>query len=119
MIHLSADSKANYDRFVRRAKESNMVWGLKSSEGWATCPSNKNENTTVYPFWSDEAYAKRHCIKEWSNYKPASIDLDSFIDHWLKGMHEDGILVGTNWNSDLAGLEVEPIDLAKLLINQN
>ncbi len=30
-------------------------------------------------------------------------------------MHEDETLVGANWNSDLAGLEVEPIDLAKIL----
>lgn len=119
MLHLSADAKANYDRFVRRVKESNKVWGLKSPEGWAVCPSNEYENTTVYPFWSDEAYAKRHCINEWSNYWPASIDLDSFIDSWLKGMHEDGALVGANWNSDLAGLEIEPIDLAKLLIDES
>ena len=29
----------------------------------------------------------------------------------------DGALVGTNWNLDLAGIEVEPIDLAKQLLD--
>lgn len=118
MLHLTADSQANHERFIRRVKESRTVWRLKSKDGWAVCPSNEYENTTVFPFWSDEAYAKRHCQNEWVKYVPTAIDLDSFIDSWLKGMHDDGALVGTNWNFDLAGIEVEPIDLAKQLLDE-
>jgi hypothetical protein len=33
-------------------------------------------------------------------------------------MHEDGALVGTNWNANLADLEIEPIDLAKQLVDE-
>jgi hypothetical protein len=85
--------------------------------GWATCPSNEYENTNIYVFWSDEAYARRHCKEEWEDYVPTAITLDSFVDNWLKGMHNDGFLVGTNWDANLFGKEVEPIEIAKLLTN--
>ena len=116
MFRLKADSQASYDRFVRRVVEAEVVWGLLSSEGWAVCPSNEYEDTSVFPFWSDEAYAKAHCIEDWSSYRPEAIDLESFIDNWLRGMNEDGSLLGPNWNSALAGMEVEPIEVAKRLI---
>jgi hypothetical protein len=117
-LHLTADMQANYDRFVRRVKSFGVVWGLKSDEGWAFCPSNEYD-CNLYPFWSDEAYARRHCINEWADYKPTQIPLDEFIDSWLKGMHDAGELVGVNFNSDLAGLEVEPIQRAKKLIEDS
>ena len=31
-------------------------------------------------------------------------------------MSEDGVLVGTNWDEELSGLEVEPDDLARALL---
>ena len=114
-LHLTADMQDNYDRFVRRVKRSGVVWGLKSDEGWAVCPSNEYD-CDVYLFWSDEAYARRHCISKWAGYKPTQIPLNEFIDTWLKGMDEAGELAGTNFNADLAGLEVEPIQLAEDLI---
>lgn len=113
-FHLISDLNDNHRRFVERVKESGVVWGLKAEDGWAICPSNEHD-CNVMPFWSDEAYARRCAVKEWSGHTPTAIDIDSFIDHWLRGMHEDGMLVGTNFNADMAGLEVEPIDIAKEL----
>jgi hypothetical protein len=34
-------------------------------------------------------------------------------------MSEDGVLVGTNWDADLSGMEVEPGDLAGELLGGN
>ncbi len=31
-------------------------------------------------------------------------------------MNKDGLLVGTNWNAHLMGLEVEPAELAQALL---
>ncbi|WDF02381.1 MULTISPECIES: DUF2750 domain-containing protein [Bacillaceae] len=41
--------------------------------------------------------------------------LTEFKKDWLHGMNEDGLLVGTNWNAKLIGLEVEPMILYKEL----
>lgn len=113
-LHLTADLNANYDRFVSKVKTSGVVWGLSLEDGWAICPSTDNDRQ-VMPFWSDEAYAKRHAVKEWSEYVPTPIDLDSFIAHWLQGMNEDEILVGVDFDAQLAGLEIEPNELASEL----
>ena len=116
MLQDSATNQENYERFITKVLESKIIWGLKTHEGvWATCPSNDFEETNVYVFWSDEAYAKRHAKNEWVEYAPTAIPLDLFIDKWLKGMHQDNHLVGPNWDAHLFGKEVEPIEIAKLL----
>lgn len=116
MTDLTADPQANHDRFVQETRASGLVWGLRSDNGWAVCESNEYEDTDVYVFWSSEPEATFHCTDDWSAYVPASLELDDFVDTWLAGMAEDGVLVGTNWDADLMGLEVEPSDLAEELL---
>lgn len=33
-------------------------------------------------------------------------------------MHEDGVKVGLNWDANLSGLEVDPREVAKLLLEE-
>jgi len=116
MNELIDDGQARHERLVARVKETKTVWGLKSSHGWAVCESNEYEDTDVYPFWSEESDARVHCTDDWARFGPASLPLDVFIDTWLVGMSEDGVLVGTNWDAELSGLEIEPDDLARELL---
>jgi hypothetical protein len=116
MTDYSPDHQANHDRFIRDARTSGLVWGLQCDDGWAICESNEYEDTEVYPFWTEESAAAAHCTDDWAGFKPTSLALDLFIDTWLAGMSEDGVLVGTNWDADLMGLEVEPSDLAEELL---
>jgi hypothetical protein len=115
-----AASQANHDRFIQRVVASGEVWGLKSSDGWAICDSTQHvkdeEALDVMPFWSDHAYAKRAASGEWGEYVPTAIPLDLFIDRWLKGMHEDGTLVGTNWDAHNTGVEIDAVELAQALV---
>ncbi|RYD72016.1 MAG: DUF2750 domain-containing protein, partial [Verrucomicrobiaceae bacterium] len=60
--------------------------------------------------------AQNHVKGEWSGHVPTKIPLDEFIDNWLQGMDEDGLLVGPDWGESLSGLEVEPSELAEKLI---
>jgi hypothetical protein len=108
--------RENHDRFVRDVKLTGLVWGLRTDRGWAVCDSAEYEETEVYPFWSDKAEASVHCTEEWADYAPAKLALDRFIDTWLPGMSEDGVLVGTNWDAELTGLEVDPDVLAQELL---
>jgi hypothetical protein len=115
MLQDRATSEVNLRRFIERVRERGEVWGLRSDRGWAYCHSNEYENTDVLVFWSDRAYAQRHVKGEWSAHNPTAIPLDEFLDSWLLGMHEDGALVGPNWDVGLCGLEVEPRELADKL----
>ena len=98
---------------MQRVVASGIVWGLKDSEGSATSSStnDETEDRPIMPFWSDRAYAKQCAKDEWSVYEPTEIPLDLFLEHWLPGMEGDGYLVGTNWNAQLSGHEVEPLQL--------
>jgi hypothetical protein len=84
---------------------------LQGPEGWALCSSEKYDNTDVMPFWSKEGFAQVHCQEDWKDYVPVAIELEEFLEDWLSGMHEDVILVGANWDEELEGIEIEPLDL--------
>ena len=99
------------DRFVVEALETGCVFGLESEEGWALCPSEKYPNSDVMPLWSDRVAAQSQCRDEWGDYQAIPIALDELLDDWLPGMHEDELLVGVNWNQELEGEELEPLDL--------
>lgn len=115
MNQLTDDSQSNHDLFVQHVRETGQVWGLKFDKGWAVCESNEYEDVVVYPFWSAAEHAQLHCTEEWSRYVPTPIALDMFLDNWLPGMHEDNALVGTNWDEELCGMELEPVELGQLL----
>ncbi len=112
---LSDEDQENHQRFLDEARQSGTVWGLANEDGWAVCPSIEFEETDVFPFWSQERFAKALCVDEWSVYQAKSISVEDFLIEWLPGMHEDNALVGTNWDEELSGMEVEPADLAKSL----
>jgi hypothetical protein len=40
-----------------------------------------------------------------------AIELEEFLEDWLTGMHEEVVLAGINWNEELEGVEIEPLDL--------
>lgn len=118
MLQDLATCEANYDRFIEQVTQSREVWGLRNPEGgWAQCPSSEFGEADVIVFWSEKAYAGRHAVNEWSEYSPIPINLMEFIGTWLKGMQQDGSLVGPNWDANLCGLEVEPVHLAQRLLD--
>lgn len=109
---------------MERVAASGEVWGLRNEEGWCCTPSNEedeedyeagedeeDEGLMVIPFWSERAYAQQCAIEEWAIYTPTAIPLELFLTEWLPGMDEQGDLAGTNWNADLVGLEIDPLEL--------
>ena len=112
-VMLGGDFEENYDCFIQDAIQTGCVWGIESQEGFALCPSVDNDERDVMPLWSQPEYAQAHCKDEWENHKPVPISLEEFLDDWCPGMHEDTVLIGPNWNSDLEGDEVEPLDLVE------
>lgn len=100
-----------YDQFIHDALATGCVWGLESDDGWAICPSSSNDEIDVMPLWSQPELAEVHCQQEWAKYRPVPISLEELLDEWLPGMHEDVVLVGIDWNQQLDGEEVEPLDL--------
>lgn len=116
MSKLTADIQANLDLFVAETKANQLVWGLKNDEGWLACDSTEFENSEVMPFWSSKEDAQAHNVEEWADFEILEIPLDIFVEDWLLTLAEDGVLIGTNWNSTLDGKELEPSEIAKLYL---
>lgn len=108
---LSDDLDENLDRFIVESLQYGCVWGLQGGDGWALCGSEAHEDVDVMPFWSQQAFAQLHCVDDWAGYTPVAIDIEEFLEDWLPGMHEDLLLIGVNWNQELDGDEMEPLDL--------
>ena len=115
IVPLTSDLDANCRRFIEHIQESGQVWSLSSDDGWVVVDSTEYEDSEVMPFWSDESYAVQHCVDQWAHFKPTAITLDDFVDDWLTGMAEEGVLVGPNWNGELEGLELEPDEILQRL----
>lgn len=117
MSNLTSDIQANLELFVADTKQNNLVWGLRNDEGWLSCDSTEFENSEVMPFWSSKEDAQAHNVEEWADFEVLEIPLDIFVEDWLLTLSEDGVLVGTNWNSQLEGKEIEPAELAKMYLD--
>lgn len=111
-------SERNYAQFIKKVVKQNEVWYLHKDGGSAVSPSAKNVDLVVYPFWSDSFYAKVCANNEWAGYKPKAIALTEFLEVWLIPLYQDRRLIGTNWNEELLGKEMNPAQLLLELIKE-
>jgi hypothetical protein len=115
MDNVSNDKK-KHQQFVTQVCKSGFVWGLENKDGFAMASSSEFENDDGEPsevlcFWSDVALAKACANDEWKGYSTAQIELDDFMENWCINMYEDELLAGTNFDEELSGYELDPLDL--------
>lgn len=108
--------KNRHQKFVRTVSENGIVYGLKSKNGFATSNSTQFEDDNgnqigMICFWAEKVRAKSCAKDEWKKYKVTEIPLAKFMENWCVGMANDGLLIGTQFDQNLFGYEVEPLDL--------
>ena len=105
--------------FVDDVKTNQCLWGLQdeTGEGWVVCDSVEFENTDTMPLWSKESLASAHCTEEWESYKAIAIPVAEFLEYWVSDFNDDGVLVGINWQNNEDCPELDPIVLAKALVD--
>lgn len=120
MIQDSIVNMQKQERFIEKVCKSGTVWSLENSDGFATSQSNEYEDDDANPvqlicFWSDEQLAKA-CIKaEWYDYKPVELTLSDFIESWCIGMYNDGFLIGSDFDQNMFGYEIDPLEMIGML----
>ncbi len=108
--------KNRHKKFIKTVCETEIVYGLKNEKGFATSSSVHYEDKDGEPvgmicFWAEKARAKS-CTKDgWEKYKPTEISLSEFMENWCVGMENDGLLIGTQFDSNMFGFEAEPLEL--------
>jgi hypothetical protein len=119
--HITVENR--HKEFIKKITESETVYALKDGKGYATSYSNEKEyengdEVQIICFWSDTARAKSCIENEWNHYEPSSIPLNEFVENWCLGMNIDGLLVGTDFDSNLLGYEAEPLELILDIIEE-
>ena len=111
-----------YNRFIRSIIGSQTLYTLVSGEGdIAECPSTEYEEddgepVPVFCVWHDRTQAEACKVEEWADYQLEALPLDFFLHEWLVSMDQDAVLLGVDFDSELYGLEIEPVEvLADLL----
>jgi len=75
-----------YALFVRRVVDWQIVWSLRSPNGWTLM--GDDNGTEVVPVWPHERFA--HTCADLKKHETAmAIDLDDWLEKWLPGMSKD------------------------------
>lgn len=112
-------------RFLEAIAETGVVWTLQDDGGFALCQRGTvvdgdsdvlsdadDDAKLVMPFWSDAAIAEASAVDDWSDYQVIGVYFDDWLEHWLPGLEEDGLLVGVDWTAgDLIGVDMPPLEL--------
>jgi hypothetical protein len=115
---MSQDIEEKYKVFVEKVAATKLVWGLKSKTGWANAESASNKSIDVIPFWSERGFAKTSARDDWKAYSPAEIQLGDFLENWCMGMAENETLAGINWDANMMGKEIDPLQIALDILNR-
>ena len=116
MLQNSIVVKKRHQKFVEEITENEIVWALENKEGFATSSSNQFEDEKGNPiglicFWSDKKLASVCAKKNWSDYKPKELRIEEFMENWCVGIYHDNLMVGTNFDWNMFGFEIEPLEL--------
>lgn len=116
MFQDSITLKNRHQKFVKTVSESGIIYGLKNKNGFATSSSTLYEDNNGNPigmlcFWAEKVRAKSCAKDEWKKYNVVEIPLAEFMENWCIGMANDGLLIGTQFDLNLFGYEIEPLDL--------
>jgi len=109
-------AKERHEQFIKKVCETGKVWGLENDEGFAMSSSSEYESEDgealeLMCFWSDLSLAKACKKDEWTDYRTSEVELGDFIENWCTGMADDGLLIGTDFDQNLVGFEIDPLDL--------
>lgn len=112
-----------YNQFVEKVVQNKVVYTLAIKEGIAVCPSNMydahdGKPAVVLTYWSEEKIAQSCQREEWEQYDIMQIPLSEFIEAWCLGMAEDGVIAGIDFDTQLFGCEILPIDLLTDLLSK-
>lgn len=99
--------------FVEHVMRTKQVWGLYG-ETWAR--EDAEDDAEVLPFWPSAELAARCVRGPWATFAPRAIALEAFIEQWLTGMDEDGIVAAVSPTPSQPGERAAPRSLLALLV---
>ena len=95
-----------YKHFVARVADWQEVWTLKAPDGFVRFADDAGQQCV--PVWPHPDYATALATESWSNCRPESLDITSFVEKWIPGMIKDKVMVVVFPTPKQKGIVVEP-----------
>jgi Protein of unknown function (DUF2750) len=123
MLKNHIDVKLKHEKFIAKVCETSIVYALENEEGFATSFSNDvedddGEEIGVICFWSDKSMANTCAKEDWDSYKVVEIKLATFMEDNCIGIDNDQLLIGTNFDQNMFGYEIEGYELILELLTE-
>ena len=104
--NMSAEQR--YDYFISALLEHKKVWGLSGDGGWLVLPDEDEEQL---PVWPHAQLAQAWAMDDFADCQPKPITLEDWLNKWLPGMIEDGLLVAVCPGTDNDSISVAADEL--------
>ncbi|MEM1356584.1 MAG: DUF2750 domain-containing protein [Bacteroidota bacterium] len=123
MLQDAIVTRQRHNKFIEEVVGNSQVWLLENASGVANSTSHEYEDQEgnsleLICFWSDRKRAKV-CAKEvWSSYTPKEIPLAAFLENWCIGLANDNRIIGTNFDWNMFGYEIDPLELIIEIITE-
>ncbi|MBK1723803.1 DUF2750 domain-containing protein [Thiocystis violacea] len=111
LFDLPADDRYAY--FIEASVRQGKVWTLAGTGGFVAF--RDEDGRDCFPFWPSPELAEALANDDWSDCKAESLDLDVFMDRWLKGMARDDRLVSVFSAPDGTSIVMDPLELLQEL----
>ena len=105
-------AEQRYDYFVNKVIEMKKIWGLCSDDGWVILSDERDGHL---PIWPHAELADLWVTGDYSDCKPTDISLDEWLNKWLPGMEEDGLLAAVAPDTEGEGIIVSAQELAETI----
>lgn len=122
-LNLQLNLNGMLNRFINTLLKTNIVYVLEDKNGIASLPSIffNDDNKTAVPvicFWSDHKEARTASNLHWKHCNLSEICLVSFIEDWLINLYNESLIAGLNFNEELDGYEIDPLDLMLAVLRE-
>lgn len=109
--------------FVQQLVREDAVYTLADSTNFSFVGSNLFTNADgspvlVWCFWSTQSGAEASRKEDWSAYQVEAYSIATFIEDILVPMINEAHIVGIDFNENLEGIEVDPLDLLLYIVEE-
>ncbi len=98
--------------FFAEIVKHDEVWAIRDEGGFPAPLTGSGER--AMPFWSLESRARKviDTVDAYQGFETCRLSLGEFVNKWVSGMEQDGLLVGINWSGARAqGYDMTPAEV--------
>jgi hypothetical protein len=104
-----------YGYLIRTVADTEAIWVIRDRA--QTVMVGEATAQDLIPVWPEEAFAQRHLIGEWADYRAEEVPLDDFLA-WLDELQVEGVGIAAFPKENMQAVVVEAQELKAHLLHE-